>query len=401
MNGLHSLEDTGSNGFLTVVLETVRELFAFETSGRHTWQPEDIAVTTLFTCALNTSAETVQHVNGLPSADRVFDWLGEEQALVLGEKINQLLKKRLNRVNFPRTGKITVAADITEYPFYGNPDLPQAMGGKRKAGTNYFLKYLTFHLVVEGHRFPAGFYPLTKEQLQRVPEIVAEEVAWFKEREACDRILLDRGFNEFTVYNGINDQDSSFLMPLKRNEKLLQAFKDREPSIKKHERKNGFMLKGYRPPEWTGDYRVLAVRIKTRGKPTGDRWKWVFFITDMNISPRTALFLYKRRWGIETAYSQVHALEAITKSPKHGVRVFLTGLAFLLFSAWVYLNWQLARRSPARVTRGGTGKPVISRKRFKIAVTLPCFRLALLLSILCRIAGTNGKQALVPEMKKS
>ncbi|MHA1449268.1 MAG: hypothetical protein ACTSP4_07605 [Candidatus Hodarchaeales archaeon] len=59
----------------------------------------------------------------------------------------------------------------------------------------------------------------------------------------------------------------------------------------------------------------------------------------MKIEPWTALFIYKRRWGIETAYSQVHFLEAFTKSRKHAVRVFLTGLAFLLLSAWVHLNW--------------------------------------------------------------
>lgn len=79
---------------------------------------------------------------------------------MIGEKINQMLKKQVLRIQFPKDSLITVAGDITENPFYGKKNVPQVMGGKQKAGTNYFLKYLTFSLVVKGHRYPVGFYPL-------------------------------------------------------------------------------------------------------------------------------------------------------------------------------------------------------------------------------------------------
>ncbi|MHA1167494.1 MAG: transposase [Candidatus Hodarchaeales archaeon] len=387
--------------YLSLALDSIKELFAFETNGRTKYRPEDIAITTLLMCTFNTSAETVQMIEGLPSADRVLERLGEGKALELGEKINLLLKKRLNSINFPKKGKITVACDITEKPFYGNKEQSHAMGGKPKDGTCYFVKYLTFSLVVEGHRFPTGFYPLTKERLQWVPEIVAEEIKWLQERDLCDRIVLDRGFNDFDTYNKIDEQGNAFLMPLKKNSKLNNVFKDREPLINKRERKKGFVLKGYYPEEWNDGFRVLAIRIKTRDKKNGEKMKWVFFITNMKIDPWTALFIYKRRWGIETAYSQVHALEAFTKSRKHAVRVFLTGLAFLLFSAWVYLNWQLACRSHQQRNTRGKKSPTVNRKRFKITVTLPRFRLSLLVALLISMTDKNGNQTPMIKQRKS
>ena len=389
---LHSLKEDFEQDFLSFVLDTVRELFAFETNGRTTYKPEDIAIATLLMCTFNTSAETIQMIKGLPSADTLLGRINGEKALEIGEKINQLLKKRLETVQFPKKGKITLSGDFTENPFYGDKEQSHAMGGKPKAGTYYFIKYLTFSIVVEGHRFPTGFYPLTEERLQWVPELVEEEIAWLQKCGLCDRVLLDRGFNNFEIYNNIDEQGNKFLMPLTRNNKLNKAFDAREPSIGKRERKKGFVLKGYRPEEWTGDYRVLAIRIKERDKKKKDKWKWVFFITNMKIDPRTALFIYKRRWGIETAYSQVHALEAFTNTPKHGVRVFLTGLAFLLFSSWVFFNWRLAKRSPRQRNRKPAHSPTVNRKRFKITVTLPRFRLALMLCLLNDIMEKNEKK---------
>ncbi|MHA1449269.1 MAG: hypothetical protein ACTSP4_07610, partial [Candidatus Hodarchaeales archaeon] len=91
-------------------------------------------------------------------------------------------------------------------------------------------------------------------------------IKWLQERGLCDRIVLDRGFNDFDTYNKIDEQGNAFLMPLKKNSKLNKVFEEREPSINKRERKKGFVLKGYYPEEWNDGFRVLAIRMKTRDK---------------------------------------------------------------------------------------------------------------------------------------
>ncbi len=93
MYRLKTLSEDFSPDFLTVVLETIRDLFDFEINGRIKYTPEDIACATLLMCLFNTSAETIQMIESLPSADRILVRLGEEKGLEVGEKINQTLKK--------------------------------------------------------------------------------------------------------------------------------------------------------------------------------------------------------------------------------------------------------------------------------------------------------------------
>lgn len=86
----------------------------------------------------------------------------------------------------------------------------------------------------------------------------------------------------------------------------------------------------------------------------------------MSITPQTALFLYKRRWGVETAYSQVHSLDAATKSRNFGIRVFLAGMAFLLFSVWVFVNWDIARHSSIQRNKRSSVLHTVNIQRLKL-----------------------------------
>ncbi|MHA1450645.1 MAG: hypothetical protein ACTSP4_14640 [Candidatus Hodarchaeales archaeon] len=156
------------------------------------------------------------------------------------------------------------------------------------------------------------------------------------------------------------------------------------------------MLDNYHQDEWNEGIRVLVGRIKTeknRGR------QWVFFMMNMNISPVTALFLYKRCLGIEPAYNKVHALEEFTKGCKHAVRVFLTGLAFLLLLSWILLNWQLSTRSKHQRNKNKQKHVTINPKRFKITITLPCFHISLLLGLLITIGRKNGNQGFLNRCK--
>lgn len=135
---LNSPNDQQELNFLTFILESISELFVFETNGKDKYSPEDISVATLLMCCFYTSTETIQIIDSLPSADRILARKSEEKGLILGKKINQMLKKRVLSVNFPPGVKITVAGDLIENPFYGNKNNPVVMGGKAKADTKYF-----------------------------------------------------------------------------------------------------------------------------------------------------------------------------------------------------------------------------------------------------------------------
>jgi len=377
--------------FLTFILDSIRDLFAFETHGRTTYQPEDIAAATLLMCSFNTSAETIQTLDSLPSADRILARLGKEKSQQLRQKINHLLKKRVLQVKFPRQARITVAVDVTENPFYGKKDSPMAMGGKRKAGTNYFIKYLTFSLVVEGHRYPVGFYPLNQLELPRFTDLVVKEVQWLQKNGLCDRVILDRGFNKQDLYNRLAQLDLGFLMPLKKTSKLKKVFEAYKPLITKYQCKHGFDLPDYRPKGWKHDFRVVVYRAQVTTSSSTRQYQWVFFITNLAQRPKTLVNIYQRRWGIETAYRQLHQLQAFTCSRRFAVRVFLVGLGLVLFSAWVHLNWHLARSSPKMRSRRRGDPRTVALKRFKISITVPQFKILLVLAVLTRMMKNKEK----------
>ena len=378
--------------FLNFVLNSVKDLFAFETNGHRKYEPEDIAAATLLMCAFTTSAETIQMLEALPSADRILSRLGAEKGLVLGERINQMLKQRIQKIPFPKGALKIVACDITGYPFFGDRNHPAVLGGKPTEGTSYFLKYLTFNLVVEGHRYPVGFYPLTQLQVAMLDNMIAKEIQWLKNHQLCDRVLFDRGFNGQNNYNKLDRAGTKFIMPIIENKKLQTGFAAFEPQIKKHQRKHGFVFTDYHPKEWPKDVHVVAYRTKVRGSKNPDQPQWVFFVTNLSLAPRTLWELYKRRWGIETAYRQVHTLQAVTNSRNYGVRVFLIGLSFLLFATWIHLNWSLAHKTAVCGVKFSVLKSAITVSRYQISITLPQFKVLLALSLLSQLAHSIDRK---------
>lgn len=93
-------------------------------------------------------------------------------------------------------------------------------------------------------------------------DLITQELVWLKKRGLCDRILLDRGFNDEKIYNQIYREDIEFLMPFKRNKALDKVFDNYRPRVTKRELKKGAFLKLYRPKGWIEPFRVVAIRVK-------------------------------------------------------------------------------------------------------------------------------------------
>jgi hypothetical protein len=64
-----------------------------------------------------------------------------------------------------------------------------------------------------------------------------------------------------------------------------------------------------------------------------------------------SLELYRRRFGIETSYRQLHQVRARTSSRNPALRLLLVGLALLIVNLWVLLlrTWVQVTRYGGRV----------------------------------------------------
>ena len=170
------------------------------------------------------------------------------------------------------------------------------MGGKPKQKTSYFIKYLTYSILIDDCRFPTAFYALTKNDQKHLDTLIVTELQWLKEHQLFYCVLFDKDFNKAEIYNNIHTNGGKFLTPLKLTKKIQKILEEHVKHLTKRQLKKGFNIKDYYNPKWLKGYRVLAIRVKDESKGTDNEWKWVVFLTNEDLDPVTALNVYKRRW---------------------------------------------------------------------------------------------------------
>jgi len=150
--------------------------------------------------------------------------------------------------------------------------------------------------------------------------------------------------------------------------------------IRERKKKNGFTVNNYRPKGLPEGVRVVAYQttVKRKKRKKGKREKkWLFFVTNINKTPKRLYEVYRKRWGIETGYRQVNSVRRVTNSVQFSVRVFLTGVSFLLLASWVYFNWKIALKKEREKAKRKSTKNCIAIKNYKTTLTLPQMRLIL------------------------
>ena len=114
--------------------------------------------------------------------------------------------------------------------------------------------------------------------------------------------------------------------------------------------------------EWvTEDKRLLVktqvVVVQRPGEKVGvyafEGWNSLraITVTRAALAGRQARMWYRRRFGIETSYRQLHEGQGRTTKKHLGYRLLLVGLSLLLRQVWVWLTWQLAQNSKRRPTQ--------------------------------------------------
>ena len=91
------------------------------------------------------------------------------------------------------------------------------------------------------------------------------------------------------------------------------------------------------------------------------RAEWLIFILiNLDLSPRQARRLYRRRFGIETSYRCTRQVRGWTTSQNPAYRFVLIGLSFFLLNVWLHLRW-LFTQVPRR------GRRKLDAKRFQLS----------------------------------
>ena len=230
----------------------------------------------------------------------------------------------------PRDG-LVVAVDLHKIPRYDRTRDEHLTISKYDRGTKYFERYITIHCVNDGLRLILGC--LAVPAGASVPGMVRALIdQCMKDGIIIKLCLFDREFFSVQTVSALNELDVPYLMPCRNSPRVVETLnrfgdgplpRDAVPC-----RLEG--ADGIAPYNM-----VMAVRRRReKGKSvsTAPEDRIIGFATNL---PWVDVICYAVRWGIESAYAQIEAMRAKTRSRNPGARLFCFVYSLMVFNAWV------------------------------------------------------------------
>ena len=162
-------------------------------------------------------------------------------------------------------------------------------------------------------------------------------------------LLLDKGFFSVEVICYLKRAGVGFIIPAMVRGRKPKGRKKTTGLRAIRKKKNGY----YRHPltgKVNGKQRTARVTIcvaskKYTHKKTSKRRtkKLMYVVWKIWLTPREIREMYRKRFGIETSYRQMHEarIKTCTRDPK--LRLLFVGIALVLRNIWVWLHFKLAR----------------------------------------------------------
>jgi len=289
------------------------------------YNKEQILGSIVYASVENVYLETINNeLKNKPNSDSIFyqikklEW---RQILEVFQKMmtgNYLKIRRVYRL----TGKVKLAIDFHDIPYYGKDKCIFVMRGKEKSGTNKFYRIISIDIVERGKRFTLAVIPMnTLKSKKRVVEDLVNQLRCIVK---IDCILMDREFQSIEVYKSMWKMKKNWVTPVKKSSKIMRV-----------------MDECAKAGVWKTIYRLqcnrnyIDVRLLIYPTKDGDL---VGFFTNMDVEPEWIARTYTERWGIETGYRVKKEFRAKTCSTSFTVRLFFILMSVILYNFWVSLN---------------------------------------------------------------
>ena len=253
--------------------------------------------------------------------------------------------------------KVNVIIDFTEHPYYGKREDNMIKGTNRQKGTKKMRHYLGFSILSRATHLYAGLKHIASGQ-SKIP-IILEFLQHLLDLGFKLRfVLMDREFYRAELLDKIKGMGGEVIIPAKKYKKIKQFLTDylkgTHGRVRKYtfsskttarcrfsqhvyviiKAKNQFTLQRVKQDFKAGklsldDARKCLFVIMTTQKPRSKMSSW---------ASRTALF-YRKRWLIETGFSDLNRINRRWKSNHDNVR-YLDMLARMV----LYNSWKMNRK---------------------------------------------------------
>jgi putative transposase len=253
-----------------------------------------------------------------------------------------------------------IAMDTHDRPYYGK--ITQEKGlwirARAKDGTTHFYRIATAYAMLDGLRVTlAVHFVLPDENLVTVLDDLLKRLKTLKIQAA--RLFLDKAFDGIAVMEYLTRRQQPALIACTIQGKtggtraLCQGRKGYRTT---------HTFKGDEGAQFTAQLAVCRTfTTAKRTKRLKRRVEWlVFILIGIELSPRQARRLYRRRFGIESSYRCSGRVRGWTTSNNPAYRFVLMALAFFLLNVWIHLRW-LFTQVPRR------GRRWLDTKRFELS----------------------------------
>ena len=146
------------------------------------------------------------------------------------------------------------------------------------------------------------------------------------------RAYLDKGFCRREVYTLLRQRRLPYLIPIPVKGKsggIRRLFTGRKSY------RTTYTFNAGKDTAYTTDVIVIRRYSKGRYGRHGSEW-FAYAAYGMDRIPLSQIFdLYRRRFGMESGYRQLHQIRARTTSPNPTWRLLLVGLGFLLYNIYI------------------------------------------------------------------
>jgi len=288
--------------------------------------------------------------------NKYLRWIGLDKARnILRECLDAQLKGTLDQGLI--SNKVNVLIDFTEHPYYGKREDKMIKGTNRQKGTTKMRHYLGFSILSREIHLYAGLEQVPTGK-SKIPIIIKFLDHLLDLGFELRYVLMDREFYRTELLDEIKGMGGNVLIPAKaykKVKKIIEEYLNGEGNrVRRYtfssateakcrffqnvylviKAKRGFSLQGVKRDYQSGRISLKVARIRiftimTTEKPKGKTSSW---------ASRISLF-YKRRWLIETGFSDLNRINRRWKSNHDNVR-YLDMLARML----LYNSWKINRK---------------------------------------------------------
>ena len=248
--------------------------------------------------------------------------------------------------------KVNILIDFTEHPYYGKREDIMIKGTNRQKGTKKIRHYLGFSVFSRDIQLYAGLEQVAKGQ-SKIPIIIDFLFHLFDIGFEFEFIIMDREFYRAELVDEIKSMAGDVLIPAKSYQKIKKMIEEYLIGKGNRTRKYKFSTTPGAPHRCVQEvYLILNAKkghsllnlkrsvqkgitslevarkqiyaIMTTRKPKGKESSW---------ASRTSRF-YRKRWNIETGFSDLNRINRRWKSNLDNVRYLDILVRMLLYNSW-------------------------------------------------------------------